>query len=32
MLEIGVLAGTALVLGVTVLLLRFRRGGDQEPT
>jgi uncharacterized membrane protein (DUF373 family) len=32
MLEIGVLAGTALVLGVTVLLLRFRRRDDQDPT
>ncbi len=30
MLEIAILAATALVLGMTVLLLRFRHGGDEE--
>lgn len=29
MIEIGVLAGTALVLGLTVLILRIRRGRDE---
>jgi uncharacterized membrane protein (DUF373 family) len=32
MLEIGVLAATVLLLGATVLVLRFTRGGDDEPT
>ena len=30
-LEIGVLAGTVLLLGATVLLLRITRRGDREP-
>jgi len=30
-LEIGVLAGTVLLLGATVLVLRIRRGEDEEP-
>jgi uncharacterized membrane protein (DUF373 family) len=30
-LEIGVLAGTVLLLGATVLLLRITHGGDREP-
>ena len=32
MLEIGVLAGTVLVLGATVFLLRVARRGEDEPT
>src|ERR687898_1904146 len=32
MLEIGILAGTVLLLGATVFLLRIRRGEDDEPT
>jgi uncharacterized membrane protein (DUF373 family) len=32
MLEIGVLAGTVLVLGATVFVLRAVRRGDDEPT
>jgi len=32
MLEIGVLAGTVLLLGATVLMLRVTHGGDDEPT
>ena len=32
LLEIGVLAGTVLVLGATVLLLRVVRGSSDEPT
>jgi uncharacterized membrane protein (DUF373 family) len=32
MLEIGVLAGTVLLLGVTVLVLRFKRAETDEPT
>ena len=32
MLEIGVLAGTVLVLGATVFLLRVTRRGEDEPT
>lgn len=31
MLEIGLLAGTVLLLGATVLALRIRRGEDDEP-
>jgi uncharacterized membrane protein (DUF373 family) len=31
-LEIGVLAGTVLLLGATVLLLRINRGRDEDPT
>lgn len=31
MLEIGILAGTVLVLGTTVLLLRIKRAEDDEP-
>jgi uncharacterized membrane protein (DUF373 family) len=32
MLEIGVLAVTVLLLGVTVLVLRIKRSEDDEPT
>ena len=32
MLEIGLLAGTVLLLGATVFALRIRRGGNDEPT
>jgi uncharacterized membrane protein (DUF373 family) len=32
MLEIGLLAGTVLLLGATVFVLRIRRGEDDEPT
>ena len=32
MLEIGLLAGTVLLLGVTVFALRIRRGGNDEST
>ena len=32
MLEIGLLAGTVLLLGATVFALRIRRGEDDEPT
>jgi uncharacterized membrane protein (DUF373 family) len=31
MLEIGLLAGTVLLLGATVFVLRIRRGEDDEP-
>jgi hypothetical protein len=32
MLEIAILAGTVLLLGVTVLVLRIKRSEDDEPT
>ena len=32
MLEIGLLAGTVLLLGATVFALRIRRGGNDEST
>jgi hypothetical protein len=32
MLEIGLLAGTVLLLGTTVFALRIRPGEDHEPT
>ena len=32
MLEIGLLAGTVLLLGATVFALRIRRGETDEPT
>jgi hypothetical protein len=31
MLEIAILAGTVLLLGATVLLLRIKRADDDEP-